>query len=125
MDVRIILPSRTDFWAVFHAGRSHYSELLHAGVKIYERQGVLLHSKTGLIDGVWSSVGSTNLDWRSFMHNNEIDAVVLGDSFATQLRAMFENNLEESKAVDPERWQNRSVFLRMKEWSARVWEYWL
>lgn len=110
---------------MFHAGRSHYSELLHAGVKIYERQGVLLHSKTGLIDGVWSSVGSTNLDWRSFMHNNEIDAVVLGDSFATQLRAMFENDLEESKAVDPERWQNRSVFLRMKEWSARVWEYWL
>ena len=70
---------QTDFQVVFHAGRSHYSELLEAGVEIYERQNVLLHSKTALIDGVWSCVGSTNLDWRSFVHNNEIDAVVLAE----------------------------------------------
>ena len=125
VDVRIILPSRTDFWAVFHAGRSHYSELLRAGVQIYERQGALLHAKTALIDGVWSCIGSTNLDWRSFVHNNEIDAVVLGDSFAQQLRAMFEDDLAESRAVDLDRWQRRSMVLRIKEWSARLWEYWL
>ena len=59
------------------AGRRHYGELLEAGVKIYERQGALLHAKTTLIDGVWSAVGSTNLDWRSFLHNDEIDAIVL------------------------------------------------
>ena len=82
VDVKLIVPSHTDFWAVFHAGRAHYTELLKAGVKIYERQGALLHSKTASIDGVWSCVGSTNLDWRSFLHNNEIDAVVLGDEFA-------------------------------------------
>jgi cardiolipin synthase len=125
VDVRIILPGRTDFWAVFHAGRSHYADLLRAGVQIYERQGALLHAKTALIDGVWSCIGSTNLDWRSFVHNNELDAVVLGDSFAQQLRAMFEDDLAESRAIDLERWQRRSVVLRMKEWSARLWEYWL
>ena len=125
VDVRIILPGRTDFWAVFHAGRSHYSALLRAGVKIYERQGALLHSKTALVDGVWSCIGSTNLDWRSFVHNNEIDAVVLGNSFAQQLRTMFEGDLNESRPVDLEQWQHRSVILRMKEWSARLWEYWL
>jgi len=125
VDVRIILPGQTDFWAVFHAGRSHYSELLGAGVKIYERQGALLHSKTALIDGVWSCIGSTNLDWRSFVHNNEVDAVVLGDSFAQQLRAMFDDDLNESKAIDLKQWQQRSMLLRMKEWSARLWEYWL
>lgn len=125
VDVRIILPSHTDFWAVFHAGRSHYTELLRAGVKLYERQGALLHSKTALIDGVWSSIGSTNLDWRSFVHNNEIDAIVLGDGFAQQLQAMYDDDLKESKAIDLKQWQRRSVFLRMKEWSARLWEYWL
>ncbi len=125
VDVRIILPSHTDFWAVFHAGRSHYTELLEADVRIYERQGSLLHSKTALIDGVWSCVGSTNLDWRSFVHNNEIDAVVLGDAFAAQLRAMFEDDLKESRAIDLAQWKRRSLGLRMKEWSARLWDYWL
>ena len=61
VDVTLVLPSYTDFWAVFHAGRSHYSELLESGVKIYERQAVLLHSKTAVIDGVWSTVGSSNM----------------------------------------------------------------
>jgi cardiolipin synthase len=125
VDVRIILPSRTDFWAVFHAGRSHYSELLRAGVKLYERQDALLHSKTALIDDVWSCIGSTNLDWRSFVHNNEVDAVVLGTDFARQLHAMFQDDLAESVRVDPDKWRHRSLLLRMKEWSARLWEYWL
>ncbi len=125
VDVKIILPSQTDFWAVFHAGRSHYSDLLRAGVKIYERQGALLHSKTVLIDGVWSCIGSTNLDWRSFVHNNEVDAGVLGDRFVKQMLAMFEDDLAESKAIDLEHWERRSLGVRMKEWSARLWEYWL
>ena len=125
VDVRIILPSHTDFWAVFHAGRSRYTALLEAGVQIYERQGALLHSKTALIDGVWSCIGSTNLDWRSFVHNNEIDAVVLSDAFAAQMRAMFQDDLSQSRAIDLERWKHRPASMRMKEWSARLWEYWL
>ena len=67
VDVRLILPSNTDSWLVFYTGRSYYGELLGAGVKIYERRDALLHAKTALIDGVWSTIGSTNLDWRSFL----------------------------------------------------------
>ncbi|MFA6262514.1 MAG: phospholipase D-like domain-containing protein, partial [Bacteroidia bacterium] len=70
VDVKLILPSRTDSWLVFYAVRAYYDQLLPAGVKIYERRGVILHSKTVLIDGVWATVGSTNLDWRSFLHNH-------------------------------------------------------
>ncbi|HEX7436932.1 MAG TPA: phospholipase D-like domain-containing protein, partial [Caldimonas sp.] len=62
VDVKMVLPSATDSWLVFHAGRAHYERLLRGGVKLYERRDVLLHSKTALIDGVWSTVGSTNLD---------------------------------------------------------------
>ncbi len=125
VDVKIILPSQTDFWAVFHAGRSHYAPLLEAGVQIYERQNALLHSKTAIIDGVWSCVGSTNLDWRSFVHNNELDAVILGEDFADELHAMFVDDLKQSKRIDARTWSKRPLNVRMKEWVARMWSYWL
>jgi len=125
VDVRIILPSNTDSWLVFHAGRSYYAELLGAGVKIYERRDALMHSKTALIDGVWSTVGSTNLDWRSFLHNEELNAVILGQEFGAQMRAMFETDLAASSPITLEQWEQRSIGERLKETVARMWEYWL
>jgi cardiolipin synthase A/B len=125
VDVKLILPSVSDSGLVFHAGRSHYSELLAAGVKIYERGGSLLHSKTVLIDGVWSSIGSSNLDWRSFLHNDEINAVVLGREFAQQMQAMFAQDLAASTAIDAEQWEHRALQFRLREWGARLGEYWL
>ena len=125
VDVILVLPSYTDFWAVFHAGRSHYAELLDAGVKIYERQRALLHAKTIVIDGVWSTVGSSNLDWRSFLHNAELNAVVLGWDFGRQMEAMFEADLKEAVRIDRETWGRRPIDVRLKELAARVWEYWL
>jgi cardiolipin synthase len=125
VDVTLILPSQTDSWLVFHAGRNYYDRLLRAGVKIHERQGVILHSKTALIDGVWATVGSTNLDWRSFLHNYELNAVVLGPEFGNQVQAMFAKDLAASDAITLEQWQRRALHLRLKEWFARVWEYWL
>ena len=101
VDVNLILPSYTDFWAVFHAGRSHYADLLEAGVKIYERQDALLHSKTIVIDGVWSTVGSSNMDWRSFLHNKELNLVVLGREFGRQMEAMFELDRKRRSASRP------------------------
>ncbi len=125
VDVALILPSQTDSWLVFHAGRGYYSQLLRAGVKIYERRGVILHSKTALVDGVWATVGSTNLDWRSFLHNYELDAVVLGVEFGNQVQAMFEKDLAASDMITLEQWERRPLHLRLKELFARVWEYWL
>ncbi len=125
VDVTLILPSRTDSWLVFHAGRGYYDRLLRAGVKIYERRGVILHSKTALIDGVWATVGSTNLDWRSFLHNQEVNAVVLGADFGAQVQAMFDKDLAASDQITLEAWQRRSLGLRVKESFAQMWEYWL
>jgi cardiolipin synthase len=121
VDVKLILPSHSDSATVFHAGRSHYSTLLKGGVKIYERHGALLHSKTAIIDGVWSTVGSTNLDWRSFLDNDEINAVILGREFAQQMQAMFAKDLEASDAIDLESWERRPLSFRFKEWMARMW----
>lgn len=123
--VKIVLPSFTDFWAVFHAGRSNYTELMEAGVRIYEHQGALLHAKTAVIDNVWSTVGSTNLDWRSFLYNDEVNAVVLGRDFASKLDATFARDLQESREITSEEWARRPISVRFKEWAARLWERWL
>lgn len=125
VDVRLVLPGTSDAPLVWHAGRSYYDELLSAGVKIYERRGALLHAKTALIDGVWSTVGSTNLDWRSFLHNQELSAVVLGPAFGAQMRAMFDKDLANSEPIMLDRWRWRSIGERAKEAFARVWQYWL
>jgi cardiolipin synthase len=121
VDVKLILPSHSDSEVVFHAGRSHYSGLLEAGVKLHERQGALLHSKTAVIDGVWSTVGSTNLDWRSFLDNDEINAVILGREFGQKMLDMFATDLAASQAIDLESWNRRPLSFRFKEWMARVW----
>lgn len=121
VDVRMILPSHSDSAAVFHAGRAHYSTLLEGGVKLYERLGELLHAKTAVVDGVWSTVGSTNLDWRSFLDNDEINAVIIGREFGDQMLAMFAQDLKASQAIDLQSWQRRPLSSRFKEWMARVW----
>jgi len=122
VDVRLVLPSFSDSELVFHAGRSHYQRLLEGGVKLYERSGALLHAKTAVIDGVWSTVGSTNLDWRSFLDNDEVNAVVLGRGFAQQMRDAFERDLKASKAIERAAWEARPLEFRVKEWLARMWE---
>ena len=125
VEVKMIVPSTTDSSLVFHAGRSHYEPLLRAGVQLFERKSALLHAKTALIDGVWSTVGSTNLDWRSFLHNQEVTAVVLGSEFGAKMRDSFDRDLAESDLITLEAWERRPLKTRAKEAFARLWEYWL
>jgi len=123
VDVEIVLPGFSDFWAPVYAGRSHYAELLEAGVRIYEWHEALMHAKTAVIDGVWSSVGSTNLDWRSFVHNYEADLIVHDAGFARELERRFELDVAAAVAVDRAQWARRPAGERFKEWLARQWEY--
>jgi len=125
VDVKLILPSKSDWNLAFYAGRSHYSRLLKAGVKIYERRSTILHAKTAVIDGVWSSVGSTNMDLWSFLRNDEVNAVIFGSDFAGQMEATFERDLEDSDAISLEKWKRRSLGERMKELFSRSLGYWL
>ncbi len=121
VDVRLILPSHSDSATVFHAGRWHYSDLLRGGVKIYERKGALLHSKTAIVDGVWSCVGSSNLDWRSALDNDEINAVILGREFAQQMQAVYAVDIAASQAIDLETWERRPLINRFRELTSRIW----
>jgi cardiolipin synthase A/B len=125
VDVKLILPSRTDGWVVFHAGRSFYDELLAAGVKIYERKNRLLHSKYAVIDGVWSTLGSSNLDWRSLLHNLELNAVILGPEFGRRIQGLFQKDLAMSEQVTLDRWRHRPLKDRVREAASRAWAYML
>jgi cardiolipin synthase len=125
VNVKIVLPAKTDSWLVFHAGRAHYEDLLEAGVKIYQRRDAMLHAKTAVIDGVWSTVGSSNLDWRSFLHNEEVVAIVLGQEFGAQMQSMFEADTEASDLITGESWSHRPLSDHMQEIAAQVWSYWL
>ncbi len=120
VDVRLVLPSRSDSAVVFHAGRSHYAALLEGGVRIYEREGALLHSKTAIVDGVWSCVGSSNLDWRSAIDNDEVNAVILGRDFGAQMQAAFAADLAASTEITLEAWRTRALGPRVKELGSRL-----
>jgi cardiolipin synthase A/B len=120
VDVRLILPSTSDSRSASYAGRSHYAELLKGGAKIYERRNVLLHAKTAVIDGVWSCVGSANLDWRSALDNDEINAVILGREFAERMLSAYALDQAQSDLIDLEHWQHRSLRERWKETLFRI-----
>jgi cardiolipin synthase len=115
VDVRLLFPGRTDEPLLGRAARSHFSELLDAGVKIYLWQGKMLHAKTANVDGVWSTVGSSNLDWWSIARNDEINTVVLSEGFGRRMQEMFMSDLENARKIDLERWQRRSFLKRIEE----------
>ncbi|MEI2414882.1 phospholipase D-like domain-containing protein [Orrella sp. JC864] len=125
VDVVLVLPGFTDSALVLHAGRSHYAGLLRAGVKIHERRDALLHAKTLVVDGVWSTVGSSNLDWRSFALNHEINAVILGADFGAQMEAVFRQDVQAAEPVTLEQWQARGLGQRFMEGFSRLFERWL
>jgi len=125
VDVKIILPATTDYSMVIYASQYNYSRLLKSGAKIYERRNALLHAKTAVIDGVWSTVGSTNMDYWSLLSDDEVNAVVLNREFAAEMEKMFAMDLAESDQIQWEEWKKRPLFPRIREWFAHLFDHWL
>jgi cardiolipin synthase len=122
VDVRLLLPSRSDSSPALHVQHSHYEALLRSGVKIYERNDGILHSKTMVVDGVWSMTGSSNFDYRSVLFNDEVDAIVIGQNTGEQLAELFESDLQHAQAIDLQSWRQRSFFTKVREQFWRLWE---
>jgi cardiolipin synthase len=122
VDVQVIVPGRSTSEAALAAGRAKYGDLLEAGVKLHEFQGRILHAKTAVIDGAWSAVGSSNLDWRSTVWNNEIDAIILGADFGGQMETVFRADVAASKTIDLAGWRRRGLGERLQELKARLVE---
>lgn len=122
VDVRLLLPSQSDEPFIVSAERSNYMMLLKAGVKIYEWRGEMLHAKTATIDGVWSTVGTSNLDWWSIARDNELNAIILSHSFGNQMNRMFMSDLEQARPIELKEWKKRGLRERLDEAGAQLIE---
>lgn len=115
VQVVLLLPGAIDHNIVRQASRSQLGRLLRAGIQIYEYRAALLHSKTMVIDSVWATVGSTNLDRRSFELNEELNLVVYDGDIARRLERVFVDDLERSRQITYEQWKNRGIVNRVLE----------
>lgn len=125
VDVRIVLPGVTDSKLALYAQRYYYSGLLKSGVKIYEQGASLLHAKTAVIDKVWSTVGSTNMDFLSMSKNDEVNAIILSPDFAAEMERMFVRDLADSRQITREEWEKRTLLPRTREWFVNLFSRWL
>jgi Phosphatidylserine/phosphatidylglycerophosphate/cardiolipin synthases and related enzymes len=116
VDVRVIVPGEfSDVPLVRQASRWHYDLLLRKGIKIYEYQPTMMHAKTMVVDGIWSTIGSSNFDDRSFRLNDEVNVNVHDRGIASQMEAMFLEDLARSEEVTLRKWFRRPWFDRVKE----------
>ena len=125
VDVRLIVPGFTDSSLILYASRASFDELLAGGVHVFEQRQALLHAKTAVIDSALSTVGSSNLDMRSFLHNNEVNAVVVGTDFGQRLEQVFRRDQANSTELHLESWRRRSTLEKLKEFGSSWFSYWL
>jgi cardiolipin synthase len=122
VDVRLMLPANSDAGPAMAVARSHYTDLLESGVRVFEIDGIILHSKTVTIDGVWSAIGSSNFDHRSVLFNDEVDAIVLGTDTARDLEERFEEDRKVAKEIDLKTWSKRPLTDRIGDFIQRTGE---
>lgn len=115
VQVKLLLPGAIDHNLVRQASRGELGRLLQAGVEVYEYRPALLHAKTMVVDGRWATVGSTNLDRRSFALNDEINLVVYDQGFAERLEHIFKNDVARSKRITYDGWKERGFVSRLLE----------
>ena len=121
VDVRLIIPDKSDSWVVKHASNSYLEELLKAGVKVYKYQKGFIHAKTMVIDDIFSTVGTSNMDYRSFNINFEVNAFIYDVKQSEILKSHFMEDINESKEVSYKAYLNRSKFDKLKESYCRLW----
>ncbi len=125
IDVRIITPAYSDVESAVFAARAAYGDLLESGAKIFEIRDAVLHAKIVVVDDTWTVVGSSNLDNRSVIFNNEVDTVILGHDTAGQVEGVLRGYMQAAVAVSLEAWRHRPLSEHIREIQARLWQYWM
>jgi cardiolipin synthase len=120
LDVRILLPARSDSKIVFWSSRSYVTELLEAGIRIFFYEKGFPHSKLLLVDGILSSVGTANLDIRSFDQNFEVSALIYDEAIASDLQNGYLTDLQNSKEITLDYWEMRPRIESIFESIARI-----
>ncbi|MGM8214655.1 cardiolipin synthase [Bacillaceae bacterium W0354] len=115
VDVRLLVPKRPDKRIVFYASRSYFPELMDAGIKIYEYKEGFMHSKIVIVDSELASIGTSNMDMRSFHLNFEVNAFLFRTKSTAKLVEDYQNDVSISDEIDPDEFMNRSIFIRVME----------
>lgn len=115
VDVRIMLPAKSDSAILTYASRSYIRECLLSGIKVYLYEGGMLHAKTVLVDDEFVSVGSTNFDFRSFEHNFESNVFIYSQEINRQMREIFLEDLTQCVRISPSEWNKRPRWQKIKE----------
>lgn len=120
VDVRVLTVSdKTDVKTTWYAGRTYYEKLLEGGVKIYEYEPTMIHSKSMVVDGIWSYVGSMNFDNRSLSFNNESLLVALDRHVGAQMNSIFMDDIKSSKEIKLDAFRKRALSGKILEWGAQ------
>ncbi len=120
VEVKIILPGKSDSRIVQYSSQSYFEELLEAGVQIFQYEKGFIHSKILVIDDLLSSIGSANMDFRSFEQNLEVNAIIYSESFAEKVDIIFTEDLSFSKEIHLSHWQLRNRRHRLLESLSRL-----
>lgn len=123
VEVRLLLPEASDHDWVDAAGRSYIESLLKHGVRIYQYQEIMMHSKVMIIDDEWSTVGSANLDSLSLVYNYEGNLVSTNMQFASELKGQFMNDLDHSIELKLDVWRRRALSLKIHEILTLPWRW--
>jgi cardiolipin synthase len=115
VDVKLLLPGKSDVCAAYYAGRAFFTKLLKAGVEIYNYDGEILHAKTAVFDEMWSIIGSANLDFQSLRRNDEGNVGIIDTGFGKQMTEIFDEDLKQSEKIVLEKWLKRPFPEKVKE----------
>ncbi len=124
VEVRLLVPAKSDVAPARWAARASYAALLHAGVRIFEYRPRMLHAKTAVVDGSWATIGTANLDYRSFFLNYELNLVSRDADLCERLQSQFGEDLAQSREIGAASWPQRPSIERLSEavgWAARRW----
>ncbi|MDH3624928.1 MAG: phospholipase D-like domain-containing protein [Myxococcales bacterium] len=113
VEVRVMIPGKSDSFPAQYAGRRLYGRLLRSGIQLFEWQRSILHSKTAIVDGEWCTVGTYNLDYRSWRFNLEVVAAIEDAAVAGAMEQRFNEDLEQAKPISYEEWRRRPLLVRM------------
>ncbi|MDH4232455.1 MAG: phospholipase D-like domain-containing protein [Nitrospirota bacterium] len=115
VEVKLLLPGRSDVFAAHYAGRAFFAKLLRSGVRIFNYRGEILHAKTSVFDGLWSIIGSANLDFQSLRRNDEGNVGIIDTEFGQQMAGIFNEDLKKSEEITLPDWRQRPLIEKLKE----------
>lgn len=121
IDIEIMVPRIGDSWAARYASRSYFEEIMKCGIKVFWYCRGMLHAKTMVVDGQFATIGTSNMDYRSFDINFEINALIYDEEVARNLNAKFEKDKEDCVQLNPKEWEERSHYYKFKESFCRLW----